>query len=229
MKNKFNKYIKTIKLFIIVLTILGLSLFAVIGVVNGIVILSVKNKIITPQEAATLESDCILVLGAGVWDGGRPSHMLEDRLLEGIRLYELGASKKLLMSGDHGNKEYDEVNVMKSFAMDRGIESGNIFMDHAGFSTYESIYRARDIFQAKKVVIVTQQYHLYRALYIGKKLGLDVYGVPSNLRDYAGQPYRDAREVLARVKDFINAIIKPQPTYLGEVIPVSGNGNQTND
>ncbi len=198
--------------------------------INGFIKISTKDKIISTKEADDLEGvDCILVLGAGVWEGGRPSHMLEDRLEQGIELYDAGVSDRLLMSGDHGREEYDEVNVMKQFAIDAGIPSMNIFMDHAGFSTYESLYRARDIFGADKILIVTQEYHLYRALYIADKLGLEAYGVGSDPRQYAGQKYREAREVLARVKDFCYVITKPEPTYLGEAIPVSGNGDLTND
>lgn len=172
--------------------------------------------------------DCILVLGCAVW-GDRPSHMLEDRLLVGIDLCKMGASEKLLVSGDHGTSEYDEVNVMKTFATSRGIASENVFMDHAGFSTYESMYRAKEIFKAEKILIVTQEYHLYRAIYDARRLGLDAYGVPSDIRDYGGQIYRDIREILARNKDFFFTIFKPEPTYLGEEIPISGNGNKTND
>ena len=186
-----------------------------------------KPYILTPEEAGE-GYDCVLVLGCGVW-GDTPSHMLEDRLLEGISLCQSGASKKLLMSGDHGRKGYDEVNVMKKFAVDRGIPSEDVFMDHAGFSTYESMYRAKEIFKAEKILIVTQDYHLYRAIYDARTLGLEAYGVASNPRSYGGQLYRDIREILARNKDFIYSIIKPEPTYLGEAIPVQGNGNLTND
>lgn len=186
-----------------------------------------KPYILTPEEAGE-GYDCVLVLGCGVW-GDTPSHMLEDRLLEGISLCQSGASKKLLMSGDHGRKGYDEVNVMKKFAVDRGISSEDVFMDHAGFSTYESMYRAKEIFKAEKILIVTQDYHLYRAIYDARALGLEAYGVASNPRSYGGQLYRDIREILARNKDFIYSIIKPEPTYLGEAIPVQGNGNLTND
>lgn len=186
-----------------------------------------KPYILTPEEAGE-GYDCILVLGCGVW-GDTPSHMLEDRLLEGISLCQSGASKKLLMSGDHGREGYDEVNVMKKFAVDRGIPSEDVFMDHAGFSTYESMYRAKEIFKAEKILIVTQDYHLYRAIYDARALGLEAYGVASNPRSYGGQLYRDIREILARNKDFIYSIIKPEPTYLGEAIPVQGNGNLTND
>jgi len=133
------------------------------------------------------------------------------------------------MSGDHGTKEYDEVNSMKAFAIEKGIPSEDIFMDHAGFSTYESVYRTKEIFEAENVIIVTQRYHLYRAIYLAESIGLTSCGVPADLRVYHGQTYRDMREHIARVKDFLYAIFKPEPTYLGEAIPVSGNGNVTND
>ena len=144
-------------------------------------------------------------------------------------MYELGTAPKLLMSGDHGRKEYDEVAAMKLFAIDVGIASSDVFMDHAGFSTYESIYRAQEIFQADKILIVTQEYHLYRALYIANRLGVEAYGVNADYHTYIGQTMRDLREVLARNKDFLTCIFKPAPTYLGAVIPIFGDGNLTND
>ncbi len=212
------------------LIIVGVIGLVVMFFINGYMKVSVKNRIITPEKAAALEEvDCILVLGAGVFDNGRPSSMLSDRLSVGVDLYKSGASDRLLMSGDHGRVGYDEVNVMKQYAIDAGIPSSEIFMDHAGFSTYESLYRAREIFEADKIIIVSQEYHLYRALYIGEKLGLEVYGVASDPRQYVGQSRREAREVLARVKDFFYVIVKPKPTYLGDSIPVSGNGDLTND
>lgn len=215
---------------IIGLLIAGTAGIAAVIFINIYMKISVKDRILTPEEAANIEDiDCILILGAGVYEGGRPSHMLEDRLKQGIALYKAGVAGKLLMSGDHGQKSYDEVNVMKQYAIDAGVPSEDIFMDHAGFSTYESLYRARDIFEADKIIVVTQGYHLYRSLYVAKGLGLDAHGVPSDLREYAGQSAREAREVLARIKDFIYVILKPKPTYLGDIIPVSGNGDITND
>ena len=191
------------------------------------VVKTTEKYVLTPETAGD-GYDCILVLGCGVW-GNTPSHMLEDRLLQGIELYEYGASEKMLMSGDHGRENYDEVNVMKDFAADRGVDTDDIFMDHAGFSTYESMYRAKEIFKAEKILIVTQDYHLYRAIYDARALGMEAYGVASNPRGYAGQLYRDIREILARNKDFVYCIIKPEPTYMGDEIPVQGNGNVTND
>ena len=155
--------------------------------------------------------------------------MLEDRLLEGIKLYQNNVSNKIIMSGDHGRKEYNEVKIMKDYAIEKGIPSENIFMDHAGFSSYESIYRAKEIFGANKIVIVTQKYHLYRALYIANQLGIEAYGVGADPRQYVGATYRELREILARNKDFVKCIFKPEPTYLGDTIPVSGNGDITND
>lgn len=191
-------------------------------------VMAKADPYILPAESSGEGYDCILVLGCGV-NGDTPSHMLEDRLLQGVALYHSGAAPKMIMSGDHGRDHYDEVNVMKNFAIERGVESSDIFMDHAGFSTYESMYRAKEIFQAEKILIVTQKYHLYRAVYNARALGLDAYGVASDPRAYAGQLYRSVREVLARNKDFIYSIIKPEPTYLGEAIPVYGNGDLTND
>ena len=112
------------------------------------------------------------------------------------------------MSGDHGTDDYDEVNAMKDYAIDRGVAPDVIFMDHAGFSTYESLYRARDIFQIKTVVIVSQQYHLYRALYIARALGLDAYGVSCDTREYNPYLLFDPRETLARCKDFFYSILQ---------------------
>ena len=215
----------------IIIIILSLFLLGVVAIftVNFYVILTTRNNIITIEEAKNLDDiDCILVLGAGVYEN-KPRPMLEDRILTGIDLYNNGVAKKIIMSGDHGQEDYDEVNVMKNYAVEKGINSSDIFMDHAGFSTYDSIYRLKEIFEVDKVVIVTQEYHLYRALYIAKNLGIEAYGVSSNLRDYPGQLKREVREILARDKDLVKVIFKPQSTYMGEVIPVTGDGNITND
>lgn len=224
-KNRPRRRRKALLLLLLALILLISAPFAI----SAYVVASAQPYVLTPEQAQGMNADCILVLGAGVWSGDRPSPMLQDRLDCGISLYESGASDRLLMSGDHGRKNYDEVNVMKAYAVERGVPSSSVFMDHAGFSTYESMYRARDIFQAKRVLIVTQGYHLYRALYDARALGLDAYGVAVNDRGYAAQRYYDAREVLARAKDFFYALFKPEPTYLGDAIPVSGNGDATND
>ena len=224
---KVKKFLKTAFIVFLCLAVVGT---ATLFIINGHVKASTKDRILTVQKAAELEDvDCIIILGCQVKDDGSLSHMLRDRLMRGLEVYEAGAAPKLLMSGDHGREEYDEVGAMKNYAIENGVPSENIFMDHAGFSTYESIYRAKEIFQADKVIIVTQEYHLYRALYIAEQLGVEAYGVSADLNRYAGQSMRDFREVLARCKDWVMCIFKPEPTYLGEAIPVSGNGDITND
>ena len=229
-KKPMKKWLKTllrIGCILLCAAVVGVgSLFGVNAMVKG----TVDENILTVEEAAKLQDvDCILVLGCRVYEDGVPSDMLDDRLRRSVELYEAGAAPKLLMSGDHGRDGYDEVDAMKTYAVEAGIPSENVFMDHAGFSTYESMYRAKEIFQAKKIIIVTQQYHLYRAMYIAEQLGMEAYGVSASYRNYRGQDAMDTREVLARAKDVVNCIFKPEPTYLGETIPIWGDGNQTND
>ena len=210
--------------------VLLLAGLAVAGIVSAAVINARVRSvggaaIVSPDEAAKLEgTDCIVVLGCGVREDGSPSDMLRDRLDRAIELYNAGAAPKLLMSGDHGRDDYDEVNTMKNYALDRGVPVEDIFTDHAGFSTYETVYRAKEVFLAEKVLIVTQEYHLYRALYIAKRLGLDARGVGSDQHTYYGQRFRDLREVAARCKDFFGCVFRPEPTFLGDAIPISGDG-----
>ena len=197
--------------------------------INAAMLLRARGRILGEADVRDRGADCILVLGAGVRSDGSPSNMLEDRLLVGIGLYEAGAAPKLLMSGDHGSVDYDEVNTMKSFAVERGVDSDDVFMDHAGFSTYESLIRARDVFGAKHIVIVSQEYHLYRALWLADALGLEAVGVCADLRTYIGQSMREVREVAARCKDFALGFLEPDPTYLGEPIDLTGPGSVTDD
>lgn len=224
-----KKLLKFIKRASITILILAVVTFLASMIIDAYVRSSTEDLIITPDEALNVNPDCIIVLGAGVRNDGSPSPMLQDRLITGIALYESGVSDRLLMSGDHTRKGYDEVNTMKGYAIDKGIPSEHIFMDHAGISTYDSIYRAREIFKADKIVIVTQQYHLYRALHIAERLGVEAYGVSADVRTYVGQSMRELREKAARVKDFVKAAAKPASKIGGEEIPVSGDGNITND
>lgn len=226
MKKRMHLFRKILGALLVLALLGGMFLLGM----NATVKATAAARILSAQEAAALEDvDCILVLGCGVWEDGTPSHMLEDRLKMSMELYQLGASDTLLMTGDHGREDYDEVDAMKSYAVAAGVASSRVFMDHAGFSTYESLYRAKEIFQVRKIIIVSQEYHLHRAIYIARQLGLDAYGVAADYRSYSGQTYRDIREVLARVKDMATCVLMPEPTYLGEVIPISGDGDLTND
>lgn len=205
--------------------------FAILFVasINAFVMLSVDEDIFSPEDFAATDSyDCILVLGAGVRDG-RPTDMLRDRLDTAVELYFSGVAKKLLVSGDHGSDDYDEVNVMKDYAVEKGVPSEDIFMDHSGFSTYESIYRADAVFGVESCIIVTQKYHLFRALYAAEQFGLRAVGVSADVREYSGAFYRETRETLARVQDFFECLFKPLPTCLGDPVDIGGDGNITND
>lgn len=170
------------------------------------------------------DADCIMVLGCGIEDKETPSPMLKDRLDVGIELYKQGAAPKILLTGDNGTEQHNEIHVMLKYTKEAGVPEEDIFCDHAGFSTYESMYRAGSIFNAERVIVVTQTYHEYRALYIGDKLGLEVMGVASDQQKYFGQGFRESREILARIKDFFKSILRSKPTYSGDVIPISGSG-----
>lgn len=195
-------------------------------------IMKSTQKYIYKEENITIENekeyDAILILGSGV-RGNSPSPILKERLETGISLYKNGIAPKIIMSGDHGKKYYDEVNIMKDYAIKQDIPSEDIFMDHAGFSTYESMYRAGYIFNVKRMVVVSQEYHLYRAIYIAKRLNIDVIGANATKSIMSGHSARLTREIFAQNKDFFKVILKPKPTFLGEKISLEGSGDVTND
>ena len=156
--------------------------------------------------------------------------MLYDRVATAVKLYQKGVSDRILMSGDHADDDYDEVAAMKQCAIDMGVPSEDIYLDHDGYSTYDSIYRAKNVYKLEKFIVVTQQYHLYRALYIAGELGVSAYGVSADLRDYSGRMYRVFREILARDKDFISTLIFMEKEYRGEIVPIFViSGDATNE
>jgi vancomycin permeability regulator SanA len=202
---KFVRVIKGIMCFMIYVIIAALLFVA--GA-NLYVRLKVKNYIYDTENCNGLSDiDCIMVLGASVKNGDTPSSMLSDRLNRGIELYRMGVSDKLLMSGDRTDEYYDEVRVMTAYAVDAGVPEGNVVQDPEGYSTYESMYRAVKVYGVRKMVIVTQRYHLYRALYIARELGIEAYGVAAEDIRYSGQTKRDVREVLARCKDVFKVML----------------------
>ncbi len=204
-----------------IVAVAGLNLF-VMAVTSG--------RILTVKEASKMEKvDCIIVLGAAVRPSGEPSLMLRDRLDKAIELYEAGVSDTIIVSGDHREEFYDEVNTMKSYLMEAGIPSEDIFMDHGGLSTYDSMYRSVNIFGVEKAVIVTQKYHMYRAIYDATDLGIDAYGVNAKEVRYNGQTKRDVRELLARIKDIGWCLTNQKSEIGGDKISLSESGNITND
>ncbi len=181
---------------------IGLVLALGVTCINAYVVHSVRARVYTPETLVCENADCILVLGAGLRPDGSPSDMLRDRLAYALLLWEKGISDTLLVSGDRASATYDEVSAMKSYLVSHGVPEECILEDPAGFSTYDSLYRAKTVYGMKAPVIVTQRYHLYRALYIAKALDLEACGVNSDPFTYRGQTLRDMREVVARVKDF---------------------------
>ena len=178
--------------------------------VNAYVVVSTEDLMLSSSEVVEIEgADCILVLGCLVKPDGTPSDMLHDRLLTATEVYNImkqaGNGAPLLMSGDSGTAGYDEVGTMRDFAVSAGVGE-EILLDPAGFSTYESVLRAKELYGAEKIVIVTQSYHLHRALFIAEALGMEAYGVSADVRSYRNQFFRDVREILARNKDFLQVI-----------------------
>jgi SanA protein len=186
-----------------------------------------SKYVVRPQDVPAAQA--AIVLGAFVTTDGQLCEMLADRIETAVELYKNNKVKKIIMSGDHGRKDYDEVNSMRIYAEKLGIPTADIFMDHAGFSTYNSMYRAKKIFQVDTAVIVTQAYHLPRAVYTARSLGITAVGIEADKHIYAGAGYYSLRETPARIKAFWEVTSHARPVFLGEVIPVSGDGRATHD
>ena len=172
-------------------------------------------------------SDAVMVLGAFVTKSGNPSLILRDRLDYGHELYIQGKAKKILISGDHGQVDYDEVNTMRNYLLEKGVPSEDIFMDHAGFNTYDSMYRAKAIFGVETLLISTQEFHINRAVFIARKLEIQAYGYPCADKPTYNMIVLNIRESLARAKAYWDTLVMRNPRFLGEPIPISGNGNET--
>ena len=180
---------------------LGVTVFGVSAAVKNAMSENLRSMEKLSDEDA--EYDCVIVLGAGVYDDGRLSPMLRDRVIVGCDIFLCTHAKILIMSGDKHGSSYDEPEAMRKYAMELGIDPDVILKDNEGYSTFESIYRAKHEYGAEKIIIVSQEYHLYRALYIAKSLDMEAVGVSADLDFYSRQKYRDLREALARFKDFL--------------------------
>ncbi len=173
-----------------------------VAAINLYMIVSTSGQILTETEAEDLSDvDYILVLGASV-HGREPSPILRNRLDTGIALHKSGVSDKMLMSGDGSGEYYDEVGTMQLYAAEAGVAVEQIYLDSLGLCTYDSVKRAKEVYDAESVVIVTQRYHMYRALYVAKKLGIEAYGVASDTGSDTGGEHQELREIAARCKDF---------------------------
>ena len=218
---------KFIKLFAkILILIIG---FFVVGtfLLNEFFYFTEKRSIKSEEEVKDEEADAILVLGCSVYSNMKPSKMLEERLNKVIEVYNNNPTK-IIVSGDH-SEYYNEVEVMKNYLVEAGIPSSDIFMDHEGYSTYASVYRAVKKFGAERLLIITQEYHLYRALYIADAMGIEAIGVAAEGSKYKGQIWRGIREIFARDKDFVQCIFLPKDKGDLTEVSLASNGNATNE
>lgn len=184
---------------------------AAAAVINIYMVWGTKGRILKEDQWADFKADGVVVLGCSVKQNGEPSKMLRDRMQTAVSFYKKASVPKMLVSGDNLSEDYDEVSVMKSLAVLGGIADNEVYMDHTGLNTYDTIVHSREFFgEGATIVIVTQSYHLYRALYLAEKLGLNAYGVSADVKFYIGQLQREIREILARVKDFWYGWTKPQ-------------------
>ncbi len=226
------KFYRKILFIIILFTIvIGLPGSTILGV-------SLINSHIHKKSNAYIFSDDIdkvpktqvaLILGAKVSHDGVMSPMLHDRVTTALELYKKGKVERFLVSADHGRKNYDEVNPIKEYLLKKDIPAEDIFLDHAGFDTYDSLFRAKYIFQIQSLTVVTQNFHLPRAIYLGRSLGIDTYGVSADRQFYGGIEYNKSRETIAGVKAFFNICFRAKPKYLGEPIPITEDSRKSWD
>jgi SanA protein len=162
-----------------------------------------------------------IVFGAKVWPDGSPSNTLNDRVLTSVELYRAGLARKLLMSGDRTGETYDEPAAMKKMALDLGIPAGDIVIDNEGKKTYDTCIRAKEIFEVQKAILVTQDYHHPRALYLCNNLGIDSIGITANRRKYVNEWYYHVREFFSAANAWIEInLLPPEPARgLKEPIP----------
>jgi SanA protein len=222
--NLWQKIVAVIALF------LGSGVLAatIILIGNLIVSQTTKSKIYT-LETLPGSYQTGIILGAKVYADGGLSHMTQDRSDTAIELYKQKKVSKLLVSGDHGRENYDEVNTIKNYLLKNGIPENDLFLDHAGFDTYDSLYRARDIFQVESAVIITQDFHLPRSVFLAEKLGVKAVGVRADRGNYGNIQRAVFREKLAIMKAWADVIFGNEPKFLGETIPITGDSKKSWD
>lgn len=223
----FKRHAGPIGVVLVAVMIVFLALVCLVLVTALVVARSAAPHIVDkPQDAP--QAKVAIVLGALVYQNGTPSSMVADRLDTAIQLYKLGKVQKLLISGDHGTTTYDEVNAMLKYCVDRGVPDEDVFTDHAGFDTYDTMYRARDVFKVTDCLVVTQGFHMPRAIYTARHLGLDATGVVADIQTYQSEWKSSLREWPARVKAIWQlSVTHPEPKYLGPAIPIDGDGRAT--
>ncbi len=210
------------------LLLLGASILILLIIANAVVFYQSKEYMYS-NFSDVPKCYTAIVLGAKVYSNGVPSDYLRDRLDVAIELYRNNKVTRFLLSGDHGQTSYDEVNNMKAYLLDHGINSADVFLDHAGFDTYNTMVRARKIFQVKDAIIVTQEFHLPRAVYIARSKGIEAYGIKADKREYRAMKTLKIREALAKVKAFGEVLINKKPRFMGNEIPITGDSKLSYD
>jgi len=218
---KFTKMIK----YSIALSLLILVLITVIN----LLIVSKSRGYIYADIQKIPNAYTAIVLGALVSNNGQPSDFLKDRMDVAIELYKNKKIKRFLLSGDHGRVDYDEVNAMKNYLISKGIDTKDIFLDHAGFDTYNSMTRAKEIFRINDAIVVSQEFHLSRAVYLARSKGITAYGIKADKRKYTSIKRLRIREVFANVKAFIEVLINKRPHFSGNQIPITGDSRLSYD
>lgn len=206
---------------------LAITGLVVIISINYYVTSSTKTKIYYSAKKFP-KNDVGIIFGAGI-NGDQPSKYLKDRLDAGILLWKTKRINKILLSGDNGREEYDELTVMKNYCYSHGVDTTKIFIDYAGFDTYSTMYRAKHIFKIKRATLISQKYHLNRAIYIGNKLGIKSVGFSANKGEYLGYNYVQFREWLSRSKSFYDVLRNREPHFLGGEININGMSNYSKD
>jgi SanA protein len=202
------------------------SLFVIAGGSSWYVLEIGRSYIV---EAADASAPVSIVLGAGLTSNGTPSDILRDRLMVALALYDDGRTEKIVCSGDNGQVQYDEVNAMREWLLDHDVDADDIFLDHAGFDTYDSMVRAAKVFGITSAIVVTQDFHLPRALYIAQAEGIEVQGVSASLEPYRGESIFRLREIPARIKVFFEVLFHTSPKYLGDPVNILEDGRVTWD
>ncbi len=205
----------------------GIGVGLMVFVLCNIYILVSTNKSIVEEIDNLTPAQTIIVLGAGVNSSGTLSPILKDRVDTAVLAYRAGKAKRILVSGDNSTYNYNEVVPVHKYLIEQDIPVSHIFLDYAGFNTYDSMYRARDVFDVTSAIVVTQGFHLPRAVYIGKALDIEIQGLPSGIKNISFKNH--FRESLARVKSVLEVIAHRQPKFLGETISIDGDGRETID
>ena len=203
----------------------------IVGVANVVTVATTRDRVVTVEGAATVlagdAADAVVVLGASVYADGTPSDILADRLEVACDLYKSGAARAIIVSGDNRTSHYNESDAMKAYCGELGVPGEDVYVDHAGNTTYESMWRARHVFGADRIIVATQAYHLYRAMFAADCLGMQAWGVPCDKGAYDNPRAYSVREVLARTKDIYAALLRLPVDTAGEAVSLNDSGDLT--